>query len=178
MTLIFHILTGVRHVARKKREKNALRIMLVICIGLLPFLLRKPPIKDWLLVFSLNALSNGIVDKILVKKNYLKYPTRLLPNLFSIHILFDYLIYPTFTIIFNQVTMKDRPIKILMKLLLIVTPLTFIETVAEKKTNMIEWKKSWKWYYTFFYIVFKSSWTRLVIATVRTISRKQQKVGG
>jgi len=164
-------------VTRKKREINLLRIMMVICFGLLPFLLKKPPIKDWLLVFSLNALSNGIVDNIFVKKKYLRYPTRFLPKLFSIHILFDYLIYPTFTIIFNQVTMKDRPIKILMKLLLIVTPLTLIETVAEKKTNMIDWKKNWKWYHTFSFIVFKSSWTRFVIAIVRTISRKQRKVG-
>jgi len=176
MKLVFP--TGVRQVAMKKTEINFLRIMTVICIGLLPFLLKKRPIKDWLLVFSFNALSNGIVDNILVKKKYLEYPIRLLPHLFSIHILFDFLIYPTFTIIFNQLTTKDQPIKILMKLLLIVTPLTFIETVAEKKTQMIKWKKNWKWYHTFSYIIFKSSWTRFVIAIVRIISRKQQKVGG
>ena len=54
--------------------------MLIIGLGMLPFLFRKPPIKDWLLAYAFNALTNGIIDKFIVSHGLLRYPTRLLKN--------------------------------------------------------------------------------------------------
>ncbi len=149
--------------------------MMVFALGMVPFLLRKPPIKDWLFVFFLDGLSNGFIDQILVRNNLLKYPNRLLPKYFKFHIVFDYILYPTFTIIYNQITIKDSPLKAFIKLFLIVIPLTAIETVAERKTRLIQWGDKWKWYHTFIFVVFKSSFTRIIIAVVRKISKQQHK---
>lgn len=161
--------------ASKKAEKKLLRLMMVFTLGLVPFLLRKPPIKDWLFVFFLDGLSNGFIDQILVRKNYLKYPVRILPKLFKHHIVFDHILYPTFTIIYNQLTMNDKPLKAFLKLLIIVIPLTGIEFVADRKTHLIKWKRKWTFYHTFIWVMFKSSFTRIIIAVVRKISERQHR---
>ncbi|MEK1829784.1 CBO0543 family protein [Priestia megaterium] len=55
-----------------------------------PFVFRKPPIKDWLLAYVFNALTNGIIDKFIVTHGLLRYPTRLLKKQFRINVLFDF----------------------------------------------------------------------------------------
>ncbi|WP_416149005.1 CBO0543 family protein [Salipaludibacillus sp. HK11] len=159
----------------KKKQRNLLRTMAIISIGSLPFLLRKPPIKDWLFVFFLDGLSNGFIDQILVQKNYLKYPIRTLPKFFKHHIVFDYLIYPIFTIIYNQITIKDNRFIAFLKLFIIIIPLTAIEFIAERKTNLIKWGRKWTVYHTFVWVMFKSSFTRIIIAVVRKISERQHR---
>ncbi|MFP3847225.1 CBO0543 family protein, partial [Priestia filamentosa] len=91
-------------------------------VFLIPIILRKPPIKDWIVVYLFNAVTNGIIDKLLTSYNIVKYPVRFVPKIFNIHILFDFLLYPTFTILYNQVTMKDKPFAIFYKLLFLITP--------------------------------------------------------
>lgn len=149
-------------------DKNILRGFFVLGIGLLTLVLRKPPIKDWLLVYLWNAVTNGIIDKIVVSYNTVKYPTRLLPKIFKINFLFDYLLYPTMTVIFNQLTEKDhKPFIIFIKLFCFTIPMILVELWAERKTGLIKFKKGWKWYHSFISLNVKSLVTRLWIGWVR-----------
>lgn len=159
----------------KKREKKLLRYMLFLNLGIMiPIILRKPPIKDWVIVYLFNAITNGIIDNALTKFKIIKYPSRLFPKVFDTHILFDFFLYPTFTIIYNQMTSKDNLFAIIYKLFVITIPVFLIEFLAENKSNLVEWTKKWKWYHTFFSIILKSLTTRLFIAIVRKVDKKRE----
>lgn len=159
-----------------KFDKNFLRWSLVLNLLLvLPIICRKPPIKDWLLVYLFNAVTNGILDSFLSAYNIIQYPVRFLPKVFKTHILFDFLVYPTFTIIYNQITRKDKPFAIFYKLLFFTIPMTLIELWAVRKTKLIKWKKEWKWYHSFIGFTVKSLITRLFIGVVRKVERKQKR---
>ena len=161
---------------KKNFDGNFLRIILIVnLLGIIPLILRKPSIKDWLLVYIYNAATNGIVDKILTTYKVVEYPSRFFPKLFRTHILFDYLIYPTFTVLYNQMTIKDKPFAIIYKLILITFPAFLVELWAVKKTNLIKWNRGWKWYHTFGGVVIKSLMTRSFIGAVRKFDDKQQK---
>jgi len=153
---------------KNKMEKRFLKGLLIgNLLILLPVLFRKPPIKDWIFVYLYNAVTNGLIDMLLTSYKVIRYPVRFLPNLFNIHILFDFLIYPTFTVCYNQLTKKDKPFVVLYKLILFTIPFLFIEIWAERKTKLIKWKKGWKWYHTYFSIILKSLLTRSIIEALR-----------
>lgn len=159
----------------RKFDKNFLRVSLIInLIVLLPIIFRKPPIKDWLLVYLFNAVTNSIADNFLSAYKIVKYPVRFFPKVFKTHILFDFLIYPTFTILYNQATSKDRPFAIFYKLFFFTIPMFLVELWAVKKTGLIKWNKGWKWYHTLISVTIKSLTTRLLIGVVRGIARKQE----
>lgn len=160
----------------KSIQKKFLRVTLIInLVILIPLLLRRPPIKDWVIVYLFNAATNGIIDNVLSKLKIVKYPIKLFSGLFDSHILFDYFIYPTFTIFYNQITEKDKFLTIIYKLVLITIPPFFIELWAERNTHLIRWSRKWKWYHTFFSLILKSLMTRLVIAVVRKADQKNIK---
>ena len=155
-----------------KKEKRLLTIALLInTIILIPLILRKPPIKDWVIVYLFNAVTNGILDKFLTKYKFVKYPVRLFPEVFKTHLLFDFFLYPTFTVLYNQITYKDNALKAFIKLILITIPPFLIEVLAEKKTDYIIWTQKWKWYHTLFSLILKSSVTRLLITSIRRLSK-------
>jgi hypothetical protein len=166
---------------RKNRiEKKLLLGILILNLGIiLPIIYRKSPIKDWFIVYLFNAVTNGIIDNALTKNNIIKYPNRLFPKIFDTHILFDLFLYPTFTILYNQMTAKDKPFAIIYKLFFITIPVFLIEFLAEKKTNLVEWTKKWRWYHSFFSIIIKSLLTRLIIAQIRRLdAMKKNSVSG
>lgn len=156
----------------KKNEKKFLFVLLIFSIGILPVLFKRPPKKDWLFVFSFNAITNVILDKWVTKK-FISYPTRLLPNIFNIHILYDALIYPVFSVIYNQLTSKDNSIAIVSKLLFFSIPLTIFEFWAERKTGLIKWRNGWQWYHTFLSVSLKSLFTRGLVSIFRRFIREK-----
>jgi hypothetical protein len=156
----------------KKNEKKFLFGLLIFSIGILPVLFKRPPKKDWLLVYTFNAISNIILDK-WVTMNFISYPTRLLPKIFKIHILYDALLYPMVTVIYNQLTSKDKPIAIVYKLLFFSVPLTILEFWAERKTGLIKWSNGWRWYHTFLSVSLKSLITRGVVSIFRRFMREE-----
>ncbi|MGN7485599.1 CBO0543 family protein [Priestia megaterium] len=155
-------------------EKQFLRSLFILNVGLLiPILFRRPPIKDWLLVYLFNASTNSIIDYFLTLHNIVTYPVRFLGKTTKIHVLFDLLLYPTFTVLYNQMTEKDKPLSIFYKLVALVIPLFFIEFWAVRRTDLIKWKKGWNWYHTFSGIILKSLVTRSLIAIIRKIEKHQ-----
>lgn len=160
---------------KKKFEEKLLLSALILNLGvLLPLIHRKSPIKDWIIVYLFNAVTNGIIDKVLTKNRIIKYPNRLFPKIFDTHILFDFFLYPTFTIVYNQMTAKDKAFGIIYKLFIITIPVFLIEFLAERKTNLVEWTRKWRWYHTFFSIIIKSLLTRLFIALIRRADAKMK----
>jgi hypothetical protein len=158
---------------RHKPQKRLLQVTLFLNILIIiPLFLRKRPFKDWIIVYLFNAFTNAIADNVLSKKKIVKYPVNLFPKIFDTHVLFDYFLYPTFTILYNQWTMKDKIFPTIFKLFLMATPAFFIEFLAERKTDLVDWSKKWKWYHSYLSIILKSLSTRLIIGIVRWVEEK------
>lgn len=155
----------------KQFDKLFLIIVFISNIAvLIPVIMRKPPIKDWIIVYFFNAATNFIADSYLSAHKIVRYPVRFLPKVFKTHILFDFFIYPTFSIIYNQMTIKDKPFAIFYKLVLFTFPMFIIEFWAERRTNLIEWGRGWRWYHTVISVIVKSLMTRSFIGLIRRIN--------
>lgn len=102
----------------------------------LPFAIVKRSFKDWIIVYLVSFIGNFFSDKYLVTRGYLKYPKKLFPK-FKIHLPFDYIHYPLLLLYYNQWTLNSKPVGIILKLFPFVIPQTIIETIASKKTNLI-----------------------------------------
>ncbi|WP_416148562.1 CBO0543 family protein [Salipaludibacillus sp. HK11] len=154
---------------KKTLQNNTLRFWLVLSLIILSFSLKKRNKKEWLLIYLLNAVSNGFIDMIIVKNHIVKFPIRLLPKIFNINILFDFFVYPTITVVYNQMSYYDKPLTSLYKLLFVSIPMLLIEYWLEAKTDLIEWRRGWKWYHTYTSIVIKSLLERLLVGKIREV---------
>ncbi len=162
---------------RNSYQKKLLKAALVLnSVLIIPLILRKPPIKDWIIVYLFNAVTNVMLDKILTKYKIVTYPIRLLPKVYETHILFDFFLYPSFTVIYNQMTYKDNLLCSFFKLILITIPPFLIEVMAVKKTEFIIWRKKWNWYHTYLSIILKSSITRMIISVIRKLDKPKRKL--
>ncbi|MEH7119941.1 CBO0543 family protein [Neobacillus vireti] len=155
-----------------KFEKGLLRILFVFGIATFINLVRKPPVKDWLIIFLLKSYIASILDNVLVKKGYLKYPVNLFKT-FDISVLFSYLLFPVSCIYFNQVTRKSSYLGIIFKALLFSAPSALAEDWIEKNTKLITYKKSWTSLHSFFSIATTFIMVRYLIGLIRKISKKQ-----
>ena len=155
-----------------KREKIILRIFSVISIVAFLNILRKPPIKDWLIIFLLKSYIASILDNLLVKKGYLKYPVKTLKT-FDISVLFSYLLFPVTCIYFNQATKNSNILDIFIKCFLFSFPSTIAEHWIERKTNLIKYKKSWTSLHSFFSISATFLFVRFTMILIRVVASKQ-----
>lgn len=156
---------------KRKYEKNFLRILFFLhLVILIPIILRKPLIKDWIFIYILNAVTNGFLDMLLTTNKIITYPVRLFPKLLKINVLFDFLVYPLIAVLHNQITVKDGPFSIFYKLLLyFIVPIYIFESWAVRKTNLIEWHKGWKGYHSFIGLTVKSLITRSILGIIKKV---------
>ncbi|WP_283244091.1 CBO0543 family protein [Bacillus suaedaesalsae] len=133
---------------RYKKEERFLRFL--TAFGILSFfnLIRKPPSKDWLLIFLLKSYISSFVDTIVVRKGYIKYPANLLKS-FDISVVFSYLLFPITCVYYNQITKESNLQSIILKGVLFSLPMALFEDWLEKNTKLIRYKKSWNWLYSF-----------------------------
>ncbi|PKG22614.1 CBO0543 family protein [Niallia nealsonii] len=157
---------------KRKYEKITLRILCVIGIGSFLNLLRKPPLKDWLIIFLLKSYIASILDNLLVKKGYLTYPVKLLKT-FDVSVLFSYLLFPVSCIYFNQVTKNSSFLGILTKSLLFSVPSALAEHWIERNTNLIKYKKSWTTIHSFISIASTFLIVRFTMSLIRKVASKQ-----
>ncbi|MBT2727699.1 hypothetical protein J7E63_12210 [Bacillus sp. ISL-75] len=157
---------------RNQLEKNILRFLFVSGIGTFMNLIRKPPIKDWLIIFLMKSYIATILDNLLVKRGYLKYPVNLSKS-FDISVLFSYLIFPISCIYFNQVTRNSGVIGILAKCLLFTLPSTLVESWLEKNTKLIKYKKSWTSLHSFASIAATFLIVRILMSLISKTAEKQ-----
>ncbi|MRX74335.1 hypothetical protein GJU40_19635 [Bacillus lacus] len=158
--------------SKNKFEKRFLRFITGAALLLLFFLLRKGPLKDWLLSYLFNAYTNGILDQYLASNHYIRYPVRYFKKEFKSNILFDYLLYPTMSLFINKITYGNRPFVIVIKVCLVTTSMLLVELWAEKNTNLIRWGRGWDWKHTLFGLTAKSLLNRSIIAAIRAASSK------
>ncbi|MFC0476217.1 CBO0543 family protein [Robertmurraya beringensis] len=157
---------------RNKLEMNILKALFIISLGLFINLLRKPPIKDWLLVFFLKSYFATFIDNLLVRKGFLKYPVNLISG-FDISVLFSYLLFPISCVYFNQITKTSSVFDIVKKCLYFSVPSAIAEHFLERKTKLINYKKSWNSYYSFLSIAFSFLIVRALMGMIRSLSKTQ-----
>lgn len=155
-----------------KFEKNTLRILFILGIGTFFNLIRKPPMKDWIIIFLLKSYIASILDNLLVKKGYLKYPVNLFKT-FDISALFSYLIFPISCIYFNQVTKQSTIKGILYKCLLFSLPSALAEHLLERNTKLIKYKRSWTSIHSFVSIFSTFLMVRFLMTLIRKAAQKQ-----
>ncbi|WBL13636.1 CBO0543 family protein [Sutcliffiella sp. NC1] len=157
----------------KKFETLFLIISSTISIILLPFAIYKKSFKDWVIVYLVSILGNSLADRYFVKKGFIKYKIRPFQRMFSIHLPFDFFHYPLLLLYYNQWTLNNGPVRIFLKLFPFLIPQVIIETFAEKKTDLITWKKGWSWYHSLISLFVKFLVCRLIIALIRVLNNKK-----
>ncbi|WP_102344772.1 CBO0543 family protein [Bacillus sp. Marseille-P3661] len=156
---------------KQQFEKNALRFLFVI--GLISFLnlVRKPPTKDWIIIFLFKGFLSSILDNLVVSKGYIKYPVKIFKT-FDISFIFDYLLYPVTCIYYNQITKNSTIPGIFMKTFYFSIPMTLIEYFLEKKTQLINFKKGWTIKTSFYSLTVTFLISRTFIAIIRKANNK------
>ncbi|WP_319830070.1 CBO0543 family protein [Bacillus solitudinis] len=129
--------------------------------------------KTHLISRLLGCAGNTLADRFLVSKGYLKYKVRPFSKKFSIHLPFDYIHYPLFLLYYNQWNLNSNPVGVLLKLFVFIIPQVIIETNAEKRTDLITWKKGWSWYHSLISMSLKFLVCRLIIASIRKLNNRE-----
>ncbi len=151
---------------KKTFEKSVLWALFIF--GIISFinLIRKPPAKDWLLIFLFKGFLASILDNLIVKKGYIKYPVKLFKS-FDFSFIFDYVLYPITCVYYNQVTKKSNIFGIFFKVFYFSIPMTVTEHLLEKYTSLIKFKKGWNSFTSFYSLSITFLIARAFIAIVR-----------
>lgn len=146
-------------------ERLILWVLFIIGIALLFFSLRKPFIKDWILIFLLNSYLSTFIGVLVVEEKMLEYPIRFFGNYFSSSLLYEYLLFPVISIYFYQTTYHSSYLIITLQCVLYTTGLTIIEVLFEKYTDLIEYH-TWSYVYTFISTFFLLIFIRLFMQII------------
>ncbi|MFP3125602.1 hypothetical protein OH784_23240 [Ectobacillus funiculus] len=152
-------------------EKIILWSLLIIGIVLLFFSLRKPPIKNWILIFLLTSFFSMFLGVLVVEEKMLEYPIRFLSHYFTSSILYEHLLFPVVCIYFYQTTYHSRYINMVIQCLLYTSALTSIEIIFERYTELIKYY-TWTWVYTFISTFFLMMFVRILMQLIN----KKEKI--
>ena len=148
-------------------QKKLLRIILGVGLLLIPFAFKREKLKDWLLIFFLKGYISSFLDQIIVKKKHISYPVRFMSKYFDSSILFDYLLFPILCVFYNRTSEKSNLHSIFLQSFIYSTPMTVLEVILEKKTNLIRYNKNWNWLITYSTLVVTFLFVRGFIAIIR-----------
>ena len=148
-------------------QKKLLRIILGVGLLLIPFAFKREKLKDWLLIFFLKGYISSFLDQIIVKKKQISYPVRFMSKYFDSSLLFDYLLFPLLCVFYNRTSEKSNLHSIFLQSFIYTTPMTVLEVILEKKTNLIRYKKNWNWLITYSTLVVTFLFVRGFIAIIR-----------
>ena len=148
-------------------QKKLLRIILGVGLLLIPFAFKREKLKDWLLIFFLKGYISSFLDQIIVKKKRISYPVRFMSKYFDSSLLFDYLLFPLLCVFYNRTSEKSNLHSIFLQSFIYSTPMTVLEVILEKKTNLIRYKKNWNWLITYSTLVVTFLFVRGFIVIIR-----------
>ena len=148
-------------------QKKLLRIILGVGLLLIPFAFKREKLKDWLLIFFLKGYISSFLDQIIVKKKQISYPVRFMSKYFDSSLLFDYLLFPLLCVFYNRTSEKSNLHSIFLQSFIYSTPMTVLEVILEKKTNLIRYNKNWNWLITYSTLVVTFLFVRGFIAIIR-----------
>jgi hypothetical protein len=155
-----------------KRDKLILYALTLFGIILLPVGLNRKPRKDWIIVFLLKTFISGFFGNVIASTKTLESPVRLFPKAFKSSVVFDNLLFPLLCLFYNQTTYRSKLFGIISQAFIYSLPMTWIEYILEKKTNLIKYN-SWKWYYTLFTLTGTFLVVRGVIGYIRKTTRTE-----
>ncbi|WP_420796999.1 CBO0543 family protein [Alkalihalobacterium alkalinitrilicum] len=92
-----------------------------------------------------------------------------------ISFIFDYLIFPITCVYYNQLTFQSKLVGIFFKTLYFSVPMTIIETWLEKNTQLVQYKKSWKWVHSFLSLTGTFLLVRFTMMLIRWKSSENEK---
>ena len=144
-------------------------IFLLISLGILFYWIRNPPFKDWPLVFFSTGYFSVLIAVVLVEKGWFSFPTRFLSEHFQSSILYEYLILPVISVFYNRTTYFSKMIGILGQAILYSIPMTVIELLMEKYSDLIEYHK-WTLLHTFLSLILLFVCIRYLIAFLRILA--------
>ncbi|WP_216774791.1 CBO0543 family protein [Metabacillus halosaccharovorans] len=151
---------------KKNIEQNFLKMLFLFSIISLFKIVRKPPMKDWLIIFLFKGYISSIMDHLLTKRGYIKYPTKLFES-FDVSFLYDYLLFPITCVFYNQVTKTSKKPMIFIKVLLFSIPMTIVEHLLEKNTTLVTFRRGWNSFHSFLSVTSTFLIVRGFIAMVR-----------
>ncbi|WP_214999569.1 CBO0543 family protein [Bacillus sp. ISL-7] len=151
-------------------ERIILWSLLIIGIALFFYSLRKPPIKDLILIFLLTSFFSTFLGVLVVERKMIEYPISFLSNYFSSSILYENLLFPVVCIYFYQATYYSRYPSIILKCALYTSVLTSIEVLLERYTDLIEYH-TWTWKHTFISTFFLMMFIRILIKLINRHER-------
>ena len=89
---------------------------------------------------------------------------------FDSSILFDYLLFPILCVFYNRTSEKSNLHSIFLQSFIYSTPMTVLEVILEKKTNLIRYNKKWNWLITYSTLVVTFLFVRGFIAIIRKLN--------
>lgn len=150
-------------------DRKILWLFLIVSLLLLPTMFRKPSIKNWVIAFLLNAFSNAFVAVYLAGKNFLVYPTRIMPSVFISNIVYDYLICPLISAWFCQATKNSKVPTIFLLGVVFTFPQILIELFMLHKTNLLKYKNGWTWKHSFIGIYLTKLFVRTSVSLIHKL---------
>lgn len=136
------------------------------------FAFRKPPIKDWLIVFFLKGFISFTFNMVFVAYGLLSYPVRFFPNIFQTTVVFDLLAYPMLCVFYNQTTLKSNLQGIIIQAFLYSVPATIFEWWLSEYTQVVKFHSGWNWVYSLLFFLATFMGVRAITALIRTYSAK------
>ncbi|WP_407673421.1 CBO0543 family protein [Paenibacillus silvisoli] len=133
----------------------------------------KKPIKDWIIIFFFKGYLSGFTDSILVAYGILSYPVRLMPDVFSISILFDLVIFPVSCIAYNQTSYRSKLLSCIVQAFLYSLPITLLEFWAERNSLLIQYHRWWTVFHSYFFLTVTFILIRGLIALIRKYSKEK-----
>jgi hypothetical protein len=155
-------------------DRMILWALLMIGMVLLFISLRKPLIKDSVLVFLMKAYFSTFIGVIVAELHLVEYPVRFLGQYFKTSILFEYFLYPIMCVYYYQTSYRSSFLGIIVQCALYTSALTILEVLCEKYTNLITYH-TWTWMYSFITIFFLSFLVRMLM---QLINKKEQQSTG
>ncbi|HZG60197.1 MAG TPA: CBO0543 family protein [Anoxybacillus sp.] len=155
-------------------DKIILWSLFIIGMVLFVFSLRKPLIKDTILVFLLKAYFSTFIGVIVVEEKLVEYPVRFLSKYFEASILFEYFLYPIMCVYYYQTSYHSRYLGIVVQCALYTAALTIIEVLCEKYTHLIKYH-TWTWMHSFISIFLVSLFVRIIMQWINQMDSARQK---
>jgi hypothetical protein len=146
-------------------EQIMLWVLFFIGLLLFFFSLRKPPIKDWILMFMLSANITTFIGVFVERKNLLSYPVRFLSGYFDTNILYEYLWFPVVCIYFYQTTYQTSYRGIIGQGFVYSGVLTGLEVVVERYTDLLKYS-TWTWLHTFISVFLLMLFLRFIMKLI------------
>lgn len=139
---------------------------IVIFTVIFAFALRRPPLKDWVLIFFVKSYLSILVSKFVTAQGRIEYPARFLPQIFPTSILFEVFVFPILCVCYNQTTYRSGIKGIIGQAVLYSAAMTALEFWLEKNTELIIYLR-WSWVSTFVWLLCSFVGVRAFMAGIR-----------